>query len=94
MTLATVTCSRRRSAGVEEGNGSGRSYGRIERVFGGAIGGGAQGGAAGVLKWLGMATGEANLVGARNSSASGFKKRKRGLRPLGALSPRQKAVRG
>jgi hypothetical protein len=75
-------------------NGSGGSYGRIERVFGGAIGGGAHGGAAGVLRWLGTAASEANWRGAGSSSASGFKKRKRGLWPLGALSPQRKAVRG
>ena len=75
-------------------NGSGGSYGRIERVFGGAIGGGAHGGAAGVLRWLGTAASEANWRGAGCSSASGFKKRKRGLWPLGALSPQRKAVRG
>ena len=75
-------------------NGSGGSYGRIERVFGGAIGGGAHGGAAGVLRWLETAASEANWRGAGSSSASGFKKRKRGLWPLGALSPQRKAVRG
>jgi hypothetical protein len=75
-------------------NGSGGSYGRIERVFGGAIGGGAHGGAAGVLRWLETAVSEANWRGAGSSSASGFKKRKRGLWPLGALSPQRKAVRG
>ena len=82
--LATVACSRRRSAGVVEGNGSGWSYGRVERVFGGATGGGAQGGAAGVLKGLGKATGEAKLGGTGSSSASRFRKKKRKSRPVDA----------
>ena len=74
--------------------GSVVAYGELELVLRSAIGGGAQGGAAGVLKRLGKATGEANLRGAGSSSASGFKKKKRGLWPLGALSPQRKAVRG
>ena len=53
---------------------------------GGATGGGAQGGVAGVLRGLGTAASEVNWRGAGSSSAMRFKKRKRGLRPLGALS--------
>jgi hypothetical protein len=89
LTLATVTCSRRRSAGVEKGNSSGWNYGRIERVFGGAIGGGVQGGVAGVLRWLGTATSEANWRGAGSSSAMRFKEKKRMSRPTEALSTRR-----
>jgi hypothetical protein len=87
--LATVACSRRRSAGVVEGNGSGWSYGRVERVFGGAIGGGAQGGVAGVLKSRGKATEKTNFGGGWWWSAVRFKERKRKLRPSEALSTRR-----
>jgi len=38
-------------------------------VLGGAIGGGAQGGAAGVLRWLGKEAGAANLGSGASSSA-------------------------
>ena len=75
-------------------NGSGKGSGRLVLALGGAIGGWAHGGAVGALKWLGTAVSEANWRGAGSSSASGFKKRKRGLWPLGALSPQRKAVRG
>ena len=78
MVLATVACARRRSAGVVEGNGSGWSYGRVERVFGGAIDGYELGEAMGVLGWLGREAGEGNFRGAARSSASGEKKRKAG----------------
>ena len=38
-------------------------------MLGGAIGGGAQGGAAGVLRWLGKEAGAANLGSRASSSA-------------------------
>ena len=43
--------------------GSVVAYGELELVLRSAIGGGAQGGAAGVLKGLGRATGEVNFGG-------------------------------
>jgi hypothetical protein len=56
-----------------EKNRSGWSYGGVELALGGAIDGGAQGGAAGVLMRLGKGVGEAKSGSARSSSASGFK---------------------
>ena len=54
----------------------GWSYGRVERVFGGAIDGYELGEAMGVLGWLRREAGEGNFRGAARSSASGEKKRK------------------
>ena len=63
-------------AGVGEGNGPGWSYGRVERVFGGAIDGGAQGRAAGLLRRLGKGVGTANFGGQRSSPVSGAMEKK------------------
>ena len=59
-----------------ERNGSVAAYGGLELALGGAIGDGAQRGAAGVLKWLGKGAMRTNLGGAESSSASGFKEQK------------------
>ena len=69
-------------------NGSVVAYGGLELALGSAIGGGAQGGAAGVLKVLGRATGEVNFGGGWWWSAVRFEERRRKFRSSEALSAR------
>ena len=63
MKLATVEVLAAALRPELEKNGLGWSYGRVELVLGGAIDGGAQGGAAGVLRRLGKGVGTMNLEG-------------------------------
>jgi len=53
------------------------AYGGLELVLGGANGGGAQGGAASALEWLGKGVGRAKSGSAGSSSAPEFKEKKR-----------------
>ena len=68
--------------------GSVVAYGGLELVLGSAIGGGAQGGAAGVLKSRGKATERTKFGGGWWWSAVRFEERRRKFRPSEALSTR------
>ena len=88
MKLATVEVLAAALRPELEKNGSGWSYGRVELALGGAIDGGAQGGAAGVLRRLGKGVGTANFGGQRSSPVSGAMEKKRAGWPVERLITR------